>query len=99
VSAPPSARGIVRLLNTSGGGVLVLAGEIDAAAVEDFRRRYGREPARVDRIDAGSVTGLSEPALGLVREHLDAASGSSRPVQVCCSPLVGQLLADRAVQT
>ena len=50
-------RGVVRLLNTADGRVLCLAGEVDEGAVEAFLDRYGREPTRIDRIDAGSVTG------------------------------------------
>jgi hypothetical protein len=76
-----AARGIVRLLNTAGGRALCLAGEVDAAAVDAFLRRYGREPVRVDRIDAGSVTSLSDPARELVRQHLDAAERAGRPVR------------------
>jgi ABC-type transporter Mla MlaB component len=82
----------VRLFNTSGGGVLCLAGEVDDAAVADFVRRYGREPARVDRIDAGSVTALSPAGLALLREHLEAARRTGRGVAVTASPLVQRLL-------
>ena len=77
---PAAARGVVRLLNTAGGRVLCLAGEVDAAAVASFLRRYGREPARVEGIDAGSVTALSEPALELLLDHLDAAALAGRAV-------------------
>ena len=82
---PPSdslatARGVVRLLNTSAGGVLCLAGDIDAGAVADFRRRYGREPARVGAIDAGSVTSLSEPAVEFLLDHLAVAERAGRVV-------------------
>jgi uncharacterized protein DUF664 len=76
----PAARGIVRLLNTAGGRVLCLAGEVDRAAVESFLRRYGREPVQIDGIDAGSVTALSAPGLELVLDHLDAAGRAGRPV-------------------
>ena len=89
----PAARGVVRLLNTAGGRVLCLAGEVDRAAVEAFLRRYGREPVRVDGIDAGSVTSLSAPALDLVLDHLDAAWRAGRPLTVHRSPLVERLLA------
>ncbi|MGY1709719.1 hypothetical protein ACI8AC_09445 [Geodermatophilus sp. SYSU D00758] len=89
---PPSARGVVRLLNTSGGGVLCLAGAVDAAAVDDFVVRYGREPARVAAIDTGSVTALSAPALDLLLDHLDAADRAGRPVVVRRSPVVERLL-------
>jgi hypothetical protein len=87
-------RGIVRLLNTAGGRVLCLAGEVDGAVVQSFLQRYGREPVRVDRIDAGSVTALSAPGQELVREHLDAAWRAGRPVTLDRSPLVERLLAD-----
>jgi hypothetical protein len=40
----PAARGVVRLLNTAGGRVLCLAGEVDGRVVDYFLRRYGREP-------------------------------------------------------
>jgi hypothetical protein len=93
LSAGSAARGVVRLLNTSGGGVLCLAGQVDEAVVAAFLQRYGREPARVDRIEAGSVTSLSTPALDLVLDHLDAAERAGRPVAVLRSPLVEQLLA------
>jgi hypothetical protein len=66
-------RGVVRLLNTAGGGVLCLAGVVDGAAVEAFVRRYGREPVPVAGIDAGSVTSLSPSGLELVLDHLDVA--------------------------
>ena len=86
-------RGVVRLLNSSRGPVLCLAGEVGPAAVESFLRRYGREPVPVGRIDAGSVTALSAPALELVLDHLDAAGLAGRPVTVCGSPEVRRLLA------
>jgi anti-anti-sigma regulatory factor len=97
VTAPPPAgsapRGIVRLLNTAGGRVLCLAGEVDGAAVGAFLQRYGREPVRIDGIDAGSVTSLSASALELVLDHLDAAGRAGRPVVVCASPPAQRLLA------
>jgi hypothetical protein len=86
-------RGVVRLLNTAGGRVLCLAGAVDAAAVDSFWQRYGREPARVDGIDAGSVTWLSAPALDLLLDHLDAADRAGRPVTLRRSPPVDQELA------
>jgi hypothetical protein len=73
-------RGVIRLLNTAGGRVLCLAGEVDAATVDAFRERYGAEPARVERIETGSVTWLSGPALELLREHLAAAEQAGRSV-------------------
>jgi anti-anti-sigma regulatory factor len=97
VTAPPPAgsapRGIVRLLNTAGGRVLCLAGEVDGVAVAAFLQRYGREPVRIDGIDAGSVTSFSASALELVLDHLDAAGRAGRPVVVCASPPVQRLLA------
>jgi hypothetical protein len=75
-----AVRGVVRLLNTAGGRVLCLAGEVDGVAVDSFLRRYGREPVRIDGIDAGSVTALSAPALALVLDHVDAAGRARRPV-------------------
>jgi anti-anti-sigma regulatory factor len=95
VSAPsspgPADRGIVRLLNTAGGRVLVLAGEVDGAVVDSFHRRYGFEPARIDGIDAGSVTRFSAPAFDLLVDHLDAAERSGRRVAVHRSPQVERL--------
>ncbi|WP_232797115.1 hypothetical protein [Blastococcus atacamensis] len=88
----PASRGLVRLLNTAGGRVLCLAGNIDAAAVDSHLRRYGREPMPVEGIDAGSVTGLSAPALDLVLDHLDAAERAGRPIRVRRSPAVERLL-------
>jgi hypothetical protein len=90
----PAARGVVRLLNTAGGRVLCLAGAVDAAVVESFLHHYGREPARIDGIDTGSVTSLSLPALDLVLDHLDVAERVGRPVTVRRSPLVERLLAE-----
>ena len=84
--------GIVRLLNTSAGGVLCLAGEVDAAAVESFHRRYGREPARVQAIDAGSVTALSPSALELLRDHLEMAYRTGRRVALRDSAVVAAAL-------
>jgi hypothetical protein len=83
-----SVRGIVRLLNTADGRVLCLAGDVDAAVVGRFLRRYGHEPARVDIIEAGSVTSLSPSALDLVRDHLDQAERAGRPVVVRRSRLL-----------
>jgi hypothetical protein len=87
-----AARGIIRLLNTAGGRVLCLAGEVDGEVVNAFLRRYGREPARIDGIDAGSVTSLTAPALDLVLDHLDAAERAGRPVTVHPAPQVERLL-------
>jgi hypothetical protein len=87
------ARGVVRLLTTADGRALCLAGEVDGELVDGFLRRYGREPARIDVLDAGSVTALSPPAVALVRDHLDAAERAGRPVLVRPSPPVEQLLA------
>jgi hypothetical protein len=95
VTSPTAPRGIVRLLNTTGGRLLCLAGEVDEAAVQAFHGRYGREPARVDAIETGSVTRLSPPALDLLLDHLDAASVAGRPVAVRRSPEVERLLAER----
>jgi hypothetical protein len=92
----PLPRGVVRLLNTSGGRVLCLAGDVDGAAVDAFLRRYGREPVRIDGIDAGSVTSLSAPALELLLDHLEAAGRAGRPVALRQSPHVGRLLAGAA---
>jgi hypothetical protein len=85
----------VRLLNTAGGRVLCLAGDVDEAVVDSHLRRYGREPARVDGIDAGSVTSLSAAAVDLVLDHLEAARWAGRPVALHRSAAVAQLLADR----
>jgi anti-anti-sigma regulatory factor len=85
-------RGVVRLLNTSGGGVLVLAGEVDAAAVEAFRRCYGAEPVRVGVVDARSVTALSPSGQELLADTLQWAEWTGRPVQLRCSPAVADVL-------
>jgi anti-anti-sigma regulatory factor len=73
--------------------VLCLAGAVDAAAVADFVRRYGREPARVAVIDAGSVTALSPSGLEILLDHLDVARRSGRPATVRPSPVVLRALA------
>ena len=80
--AAADRRGIVRLLNTAAGRALCLAGAIDAASVDSFRRRYGREPIEVDVIDTASVTELSAEGAELLREHLAAAERSGRRVLV-----------------
>ena len=85
-------RGVVRLLNTAGGRVLCLAGEVDEPAVEAFLRRYGREPARIDRIDARSVTSLSESGRELLLVHVEAAELAGRPVELRPSPAVTRVL-------
>lgn len=89
---PATRRGVVRLLNTAGGRVLCLAGEVDAAAVDAFLRRYGREPAPVDGIDAGSVTALSAPGVELVLDHLHAAGRAGRPVTLRRSAQAARLI-------
>lgn len=95
VTSPPLAqRGLVRLLNTADGRALCLAGAVDAEAVLAFQRRYGREPVRVDLIDAGSVTSLSGAALELVRDHLDVAALGGREVALRRSAAFGRLLAE-----
>ncbi len=81
-------RGVVRLLNTSAGGVLVLAGVVDAAAVEEFRRCYGAEPVRVDVVDARSVTALSPTGRELLADTLEEARWSGRAVTLRSSPAV-----------
>jgi hypothetical protein len=95
VPARAGGRGVVRLLNTSGGRVLCLAGEVDPGTVDAHVRRYGREPMPVDAIDAGSVTGLSLPAVDLVLDHLDAAERAGRDVRVRRSPAVERLVRER----
>jgi hypothetical protein len=92
--SPVTRRGVVRLLNTTGGRLLCLAGAVDAAAVDAFWRRYGREPARIDRIDARSVTALSEPGRELLLDHVEAAELAGRPVELRPSPAVMQVLTD-----
>ena len=89
--SPVTRRGVVRLLNTTGGRLLCLAGAVDAAAVDSFWRRYGREPARVDRIDARSVTSLSESGRELLLAHVEAAELAGRPVELRPSPAVTQV--------
>jgi hypothetical protein len=97
MSVPSSSlaegRGLVRLLNTAGGRVLCLAGDVDGGSVDSFLQRYGREPMPVDGIDAGSVTRLSVPGLDLVLEHLGAAERAGRPVRIRRSPEMGARLA------
>lgn len=88
-----TARGVIRLLNSSGGGVLCLAGDVDSAAVADFVRRYGREPARVSAIDAGSVTALSPSGLEILLDHLEVAARSGCPAALSRSPVVARCLA------
>ena len=85
-------RGVVRLLDTSGGRVLVLAGAVDAAAVEEFRRCYGAEPVRVDVVDARSVTALSPTGRELLTDTLDRAAEAGRAVAVRSSPAVRRAL-------
>ncbi len=92
-----TARGVVRLLNTSGGGVLCLAGQVDSAAVADFVGRYGREPARVAVVDAGSVTALSPSGLEILLDHLEVAERSGRPADLRPSPAVLRALAAAGV--
>ncbi|WP_097183408.1 hypothetical protein [Blastococcus haudaquaticus] len=87
-----AGRGIVRLLNTAGGRVLVLAGVVDVAAVDSFLQRYGREPVRIDGIDTGSAVFLSTPALELVEDHLDAARTAGRPLALHRAPQLEALL-------
>jgi len=89
----PAARGVVRLLNTAGGRVLCLAGDVDEPAVASFLRRYGREPLGVEVIDAGSVTSLSASALELLLDHLDAAGRAGRAVVLHSSAPVDRMLA------
>ena len=87
-----SRRGVVRLLNTTGGRLLCLAGAVDAAAVDAFWRRYGREPARIERIDARSVTTLSGAGAELLLDHVEAAELAGRPVELRPSPAVTRVL-------
>lgn len=89
------ARGVVRLINTSTGGVLCLAGAVDADVVGAFHARHGREPMPVAGIDAGSVTSLSAAGLDLVLDHLDAAQLRGNFLRVRRSPTVERLLAAR----
>jgi hypothetical protein len=93
VSDLRTARGVIRLLNTSDGGVLCLAGVVDSAAVAEFVRRYGREPARVSAIDAGSVTALSPSGLEILLDHLDVAERTGRPAALRASAVAARVLA------
>jgi hypothetical protein len=97
VTSPPpglgAARGVVRLLNTADGRVLCLAGVVDDGAVTAFHRWYGREPARVDAIDAGSVTSLSGHGLELLLDHLTTAGRAGRTVRLRPSRAVARPLA------
>ena len=90
-------RGVVRLLTTADGRALCLAGAVDATAVSAFVDRYGREPARVDVVDARSVTAVSAEALELVRDHLDVAGLQGRSVVVRRSPAVDRLFGGGAL--
>lgn len=92
----PAVRGVVRLLNTAGGRVLCLAGDVDAAVVDSFLRRYGREPVRIDAIDAGSVTALSPAGRELLRDHVDLAARAGRRLPLRRSPGLDRALADPA---
>ncbi|MGY1839456.1 MULTISPECIES: hypothetical protein [unclassified Modestobacter] len=83
---------MVRLLNTSGGRLLCLAGQVDVAAVAAFVARYGREPVRVDAIDVGSVTALSPSGLELLLDHLAVAELAGRRVRLRGSPPVDRAL-------
>ena len=96
--AGAAVRGVVRLLNTADGRALCLAGAVDAAAVADFLARYGREPARVDVVDARSVTSLCGAALELVRDHLDVAALGGRTVAVRRGAAVDRLLGGTAAR-
>ncbi|SDP35217.1 hypothetical protein SAMN05660199_03703 [Klenkia soli] len=87
------ARGVVRLVNTSGRGVLCLAGDVTEQVVAEFHTDHGREPHPVDAVDAGSVTAPSPAALDLVLDHLDAAARQGRVITVRRSPAVVRLLA------
>ncbi|MGY1915289.1 hypothetical protein [Blastococcus sp. SYSU DS0973] len=91
----PSAqvRGVVRLLNTAGGRVLCLAGEVDDAVVDAFLQHYGGEPVRVDAVDAGSVTGLSAAGRQLLLDHLDAAARAGRQLPLRRSAALTRALA------
>ena len=71
--------------------MLVLAGEVDGPGGDSFHRRYGLEPARIDGIDAGSVTSFSAPAFDLLLDHLEAAERSGRRVAVHRSAQVERL--------
>jgi len=90
-------RGVVRLLNTAGGRVLCLAGDVEPAVVDAFLRHHGREPVRVEGIDAGSVTALSGAGLQLLLDHLDAAELARRPVVLRPSAVVRAQLAGTGV--
>jgi anti-anti-sigma regulatory factor len=91
------ARGMARLLNTTAGRVLCLAGAVDAAVVDSFHRHYGAEPARVDVVDARSVTFLGSSGLTFLLDHLAAAERSGRPVALHRSPPVDRALASARV--
>jgi hypothetical protein len=66
---------------------------VDGTAVDSFHRRYGREPAHIDGIDAGSVTFLSAAGRQLLQDHLEAARWSGRTVVL--RPEVERLLVRR----
>ncbi|WP_347056990.1 hypothetical protein ABC795_09810 [Blastococcus sp. HT6-30] len=80
---------MVRLLDTVGGRVLCLAGEVDDAVVDTFLQHYGGEPVRVD---AGSVTGLSAAGRQLLLDHLDAAARIGRQLPLLRSAALARAL-------
>jgi ABC-type transporter Mla MlaB component len=91
---PAAARGAIRLLNTTGGRALVLAGEIDARTVDAFVGRYGHEPARIDTVDARSVTALSVEAVSLLLDAVESAERAGRPVSLRLDATVQRSLQD-----
>jgi anti-anti-sigma factor len=77
---PPHAQGSIRFEVTDGGDAVVLTGEIDAAAVEEFERIHGGKDFPQDGrrrlvvlVDAEAATFLNSVGTGLLIRLTDPA--------------------------
>jgi anti-anti-sigma factor len=91
---PDVLAGRVRVEDRGDRWVLVLDGEVDAAALDDFRLHGGAEPPAVDAIDAGAVSYLSAQGLCLLVTARAASRAAGRAGDlVTRSPAVDRVLA------
>src|SRR3954462_15067606 len=96
---PPPGRlrpyaGSITIEREAGGRrVLCLSGDVDSAAVAQFRGRQGSSPVVVDAIGAGAVSFLGPAGLAVMVRYAEAgAVVGRRPVLRAASGPVDQLL-------
>jgi anti-anti-sigma regulatory factor len=96
----PFAGSITIEREAGGRRVLCLSGDVDSAAVAEFRGRQGSSPVVVDAIDAGAVSFLGSAGLAVMVRYAEAgAVAGRRPVLRAASGPVDHLLRLAGMET